>query len=140
VTVMTAFEATFRGERDQVRQARRQLREYLRDCPAVDDAAVVLSEFATNAILHSRSRHGEFEVRAYLYPGYVWLEVEDMGGPWNPRPQGDDRGHGLAIVAGLAGEGNWGIERTGASHRFAWARLELKDPDIEGSGKAPSPS
>jgi anti-sigma regulatory factor (Ser/Thr protein kinase) len=83
------------------------------------------SELATNAILHSRSGYPDetFTVRATLYPGeYAWVEVIDRGGTWTIDGHDDEHGRGLAIVASLAGDGNWGIEGNAAA-RVAWFRL-----------------
>jgi hypothetical protein len=82
------------------------------------------SELATNAILHSRSGHPArtFVVRAALYPGdYAWVEVTDRGGRWTADEHDDEHGRGLAIVAAIAGDGNWGIG--GAASRTTWFRL-----------------
>lgn len=116
----TTFTGIFRGEPDQVSQARRAVAKYLEGCPAADDAALVVSELVTNAVLHSRSRHGMLTVHGEVYPGYVWLEVRDAGGSWEPGGDGDG-GRGLAIVAALAAE--WGIDGD-ARGRAVWARLE----------------
>jgi hypothetical protein len=75
-------------------------------------------------VQHSRSREpgGRFTVRAELYAGdYLWLEIEDGGGPWIEPPRSDVRGRGLAIVAAVASE--WGIEGD-ALARVVWARFD----------------
>jgi anti-sigma regulatory factor (Ser/Thr protein kinase) len=95
-------------------------------CPAAESLLLLASELATNAILHSRSGHPErtFTVRATLSPGaYARVEVEDQGGPWTAREHDVERGRGLAIVAAVAGDGNWGIEGDAAC-RVAWFRLD----------------
>ena len=82
------FAQAFPGSPEQVGNVRRAIRFYLGSCPASDDVTLVVSELATNAILHSRSGHGgTFVVRAELHPTWVWIEVEDAGGQWT------DRGH-----------------------------------------------
>jgi anti-sigma regulatory factor (Ser/Thr protein kinase) len=46
-----------------------------------DEAILVASEFATNAVVHSASRHGgAFTVRAEVRQEYLRIEVEDAGG------------------------------------------------------------
>jgi anti-sigma regulatory factor (Ser/Thr protein kinase) len=85
---------------------------------------------AANAILHSRSGHPDktFTVRATLYPGdYAWVEVIDQGGAWTADGHDDEHGRGLAIVASVAGAGNWGIEGD-TSSRVAWFRLDWPKP------------
>lgn len=116
----TTFTRVFRGEADQVSQARREIARYLKECPAVDDAELIISELVTNAVLHSRSRHGMLTVHGERYPGYIWIEVRDAGGNWEPRSD-DEGGRGLAIVTALATE--WGVDGD-ARGRTVWARIE----------------
>jgi hypothetical protein len=83
------------------------------------------SELAANAIVfHSASMGEFFTVRCEKHPGYVWVEAEDLGGPWQPKPP-DDRPHGLDIISALAGPDNWGTEKTSDGDRIVWARLDL---------------
>jgi anti-sigma regulatory factor (Ser/Thr protein kinase) len=121
---VSRYAGTFAGTPEKVTLARNQVWDYLAECPAADDAALVVTEFASNAVLHSLSRVGTFTVRCQLFRTYVWVEVEDEGGDWC-RPEPDGRPHGLDIVSLLAGEGGWGIEQTGEGQRVVWARLEL---------------
>ena len=86
-----------------------------------DEAVLVASEFATNAVLHSASRHGgTFTLRAEALQDYVRIEVEDAGGPWRDGPRDDRRPHGFDVVAAIAGRGNWGIDGD-VRGRVAWA-------------------
>jgi anti-sigma regulatory factor (Ser/Thr protein kinase) len=107
-----------------VQDARRAVARHLAGCPALDDAVLIVSEFATNAILHSASRGEFFTVRAELHSDYVWVEAEDLGGPWRFR-QHDDRPHGLDVVEALTGPDGWGAEPTSDGGRVVWARLDL---------------
>jgi anti-sigma regulatory factor (Ser/Thr protein kinase) len=116
----TTFTGVFRGEPDQVSQARREVARYLEGCPAAEDAELIVSELVTNAALHSRSRYGMLTVHSERYPGYVWIEVKDAGGTWEPG-DGDEGGRGLAIVTALAAE--WGVDGD-ATGRTVWARIE----------------
>jgi hypothetical protein len=50
--------------------------------------------------------------------------VQDLGGPWCPRPP-DDRPHGLDVITALTGPDNWGTETTSDGDRIVWARLQL---------------
>lgn len=117
---VTSYTGVFRGEPDQVSQARREVARYLEGCPAAEDAELVISELVTNAVLHSRSRHGMLTVRSERYPRYAWLAVTDAGGDWQPGSDGDG-GRGLAIVAAVAAE--WGVDGD-ARGRTIWARIE----------------
>ena len=65
-----------------------------------------------------------FTARAELHGDYVWVEAEDLGGPWRSR-QHDDRPHGLDLVEALTGPDGWGVEPTSDGGRVAWARLDL---------------
>jgi anti-sigma regulatory factor (Ser/Thr protein kinase) len=120
----TRYQGTFHAQPDQVSRVRAAVASHLAGCPVTDDALVVVSELATNALLHSDSRGEFFIVRCEVFPRYVWVEVEDLGGQWR-HPQPGDRPHGLYIVDVLAGTGNWGTEMTGDGDRIVWVRLEL---------------
>ena len=96
--------------------------------PAVDDAVVVASELATNAVVHTRS--GEpggsltVSVGTSLQPPAVCISVRDEGAADGPVIAREDResehGRGLAIVTVLAAE--WGTEPRGQG-RVTWCRL-----------------
>ena len=118
------FTATYPGRADQVQYARREVARHLAGCPAADDAVLIVSELASNAIVHSASRGEFFTVRAELHPGYVWVEAEDLGGSWQ-RGQSDGRPHGLDVVQALTGPEGWGIETVSDGGRVVWARLDL---------------
>jgi anti-sigma regulatory factor (Ser/Thr protein kinase) len=127
-TPASKHEQTLPGRPDQVRVARAFLATALEGCPAAADAILCMSEMATNAILHSSSGKpgGTFTIRAEIHHGdYLWIEVEDGGGPWDTRPPDHERAHGLAIVAALAS--GWSIEGD-ASARVIWARFEWPAP------------
>jgi hypothetical protein len=114
---------TYLAEPRQVGIARSALAVWLGGGPQADEAILVASEFATNAILHSASRHGgAFTVRAEVRQEYLRIEVEDAGGPWRDVPRDDGRPHGFDVVAAIAGAGNWGIDGDDR-RRVAWARF-----------------
>lgn len=121
-----AFERDYPGVISQARHVRADLAKVAAECPAADDVILLASELATNAIMHSRSGHPDrvFTVRATLYPGdYAWVEIIDQGGAWTADALDNEHGRGLAIVAAVAGEGNWGIDGDAAC-RVAWFRLD----------------
>jgi serine/threonine-protein kinase RsbW len=99
---------TFPADAAQIGEARRFLADILGDLPAAGDAVLCLSELATNATLHSRSRDGgHFTVRAELRGQHLRVAVQDQGGPWTSPKSTDERhGRGLLIVSRLAS--NWG--------------------------------
>lgn len=119
---------TFPGELRQVKRVREALSPLLDrfEFPRADDAILIASELAANAVVHSRSSApcGQFILRAEIYPlHYVWIEVEDQGGAWVPRPHDAERPHGLDLVDKFAGPGNWGIDGDSLHGRQVWARL-----------------
>jgi anti-sigma regulatory factor (Ser/Thr protein kinase) len=120
----TRFTGTYSGRADQVHHVRRALAKHLAGCPAADDVVLIVSELASNAIVHSASQGEFFTIRAELHADYVWVEAEDLGGPWHCA-QRDDRPHGLDVVEALTGPDGWGVETTGDGGRIVWARLDL---------------
>ncbi len=56
----TGYTGTFHGRAEEVSRVRRQVARYLDGCPVTDDAVLASSEFAANAVLHSRSRGEHF--------------------------------------------------------------------------------
>jgi anti-sigma regulatory factor (Ser/Thr protein kinase) len=119
------FERDYPGTADQPHQVRADLTKLSDDWPFTDELVLLASELATNAVLHTRSGHPDqtFTVRATVYPGhYAWVEVIDQGGAWAADGHDEEHGRGLAIVASVAGEDNWGIDGNSAA-RVAWFRL-----------------
>jgi serine/threonine-protein kinase RsbW len=124
------FERAYPGTADRLGRVRSDLTEIAGECPVIDELVLLASELAANAVQHSnsgRTGHG-FTVRATLYPGdYAWVEVVDEGGAWKRDQRDDEHGRGLAVVAAIAGDGNWGIEGDSAC-RVAWFRLDWPRP------------
>lgn len=114
----------FPGTPEQAGKARRFLAAILGNRPAADDAVLCLSELASNACLHSRSRHpgGIFTVRAELSAQGLRVEVRDDGGPWVWPAQPDEHGRGLLIVASLARA--WGRSGDSECGWTVWFELE----------------
>jgi anti-sigma regulatory factor (Ser/Thr protein kinase) len=111
---------TFLATASQVSQARRFLTSHTGHLPLAGDAALCVSELATNAIQHSHSAQpgGHFTVSIVLTPAVLLAEVSDQGGPWAPGPSADDqRGRGLHIVGQLAT--CWGATAT-PTGRTVW--------------------
>jgi len=124
------FKRAYPGTADQARRVRADLTEIAGQFPLCGDLVLLTWELAANAILHSRSGHpgGTFAVEVTLYPGeYAWVEVTDQGGAWPANADDDEHGRGLALVAGISGSGNWGIEGAEFS-RIAWFRLDWPKP------------
>lgn len=114
---------TYPAEPRQVGIARATLAGWLAGASRADEAILVASEFGTNSVLHSASRHGgAFTLRVEISQDYLRIEVEDAGGPWRGGGRDDGRPHGFDVVTAIAGPGNWGIDGD-AGGRVAWARL-----------------
>jgi anti-sigma regulatory factor (Ser/Thr protein kinase) len=128
--------AEFAAEREAPGQARRlavaALRQRGHDESLVQDAALVLSELATNAVVHAGS---PFSVAVRTQESVLRVAVQDASPldaaspeqSWAPE-QGSVTGHGLVARAGH-GLGlidvlatRWGVEAS-ASGKVVWAEL-----------------
>jgi hypothetical protein len=107
-----------------VAQVRRDIAIYLDGSSVTDDAVLIASELTANAVTHSASAGEFFTIRAETYRSYVWIECQDLGGPWHCEPS-NDRPHGLDLIEALAGPDNWGTEITSDGDRIVWTRLHL---------------
>ncbi len=91
---------------------------------ALDDTVLLVSELATNAILHGPVTERDFEVAVtVLADGACFIEVSDEGlsGP-EPRGSGgweDEGGRGLRLLDALADA--WGVWRRGGDGKTVWA-------------------
>lgn len=113
----------FPATRVYAREARQFLADLLDDEPSAADAVQCLAELVANSLLHSRSREagGTFTVRVRQLTDRFRVEVDDQGGPWQPRSDDDDQhGRGLAIVGKLSAD--WGVNDT-PSGRTAWFEM-----------------
>lgn len=106
-----------------VREARSLVRRTLAqwDLAHLDDeASLVVSELATNALNHARS---SYQVRIYHNPSTIRIEVRD-GGAGTPEPQSAsptrEGGRGLLLVSALSV--SWGLEQT-REGKVVWAEL-----------------
>ncbi|MFD4480343.1 ATP-binding protein [Streptomyces sp. NPDC058471] len=90
------------------------------------DAAVVLSELMTNALLHGSLRDRLIRVRITLTATALRIEVTDPRGERLPSPRqldGEDQfGRGLLLVGVLADD--WGVEPTDGLGETVWAVLK----------------
>jgi anti-sigma regulatory factor (Ser/Thr protein kinase) len=76
----------FLGSRASITEARRFVSYLLKDWPVVEEAELIVSELATNAIRHTASGRfgGRFVVCVHAQPGQLWLGVMDEGGNGTP--------------------------------------------------------
>lgn len=121
---------TLPGLASMVPPARAAVRNILQGTPRAEDAELIVSELATNAVRHSKARAGgEFRVTVDLQPGRVRVEVADPGRAPAlaiPDDQKSEYGRGLEIVAGVADK--WGHDRTADGASVYWAELVWDAP------------
>ncbi|GGO62602.1 ATP-binding protein [Nonomuraea cavernae] len=120
------FSRYFLGSAPSITEARRFVTTLLHGWPVIDEAELIVSELATNAIRHTNSGRfgGRFLVSVQAHPNQLWLGVLDEGSPSSPKvfrpcPEGEG-GRGLLLVTSLST--NWGV--WGDDHgRTVWAML-----------------
>jgi len=116
----------FPGHPAQVAHARRFVRRALAGHRAAEDAALLTSELATNAVCHTATGQGDtFEIVIFRHPAIVRIAVIDAGAttvPTLPTPGSlNASGRGLSLVEALARR--WGHH--GNQHgRTVWFELE----------------
>jgi serine/threonine-protein kinase RsbW len=123
----------FRGHADQVAAARRFVASAVHaPGPARDVTRLLVSEAATNALLHSASGsdHGSFSVEYRVSDELLRVEVHDGGGPTGPRRRvhtlDSVTGRGLDLFDALSDR--WGVD--GGPHGWTvWFELDLAPVD-----------
>jgi hypothetical protein len=113
----------------------------------IEDAVVIASELATNAIRHGTpaatgeatgdSESGRIELSWCLQASRLICVVTDQTGTPPALAAGGpeaESGHGLQIVGALAIAWGWTILGTG--EKAVWAALELSVPAMKGDGEA----
>lgn len=87
----------------------------------LDDAMLVASELATNAVTHAQST---CRIRLSLNPTSLRIDVVDTGtGTPEPQPESDteEHGRGLHLIGALADA--WGLEQIPGDGKVVWAEL-----------------
>ena len=108
---------SFPGLAEHVRQAREFVAFLLADLPHVDDAVLVVSEFAANALRHTASARpgGHFLLEVRRWADGATIALTDQGSRKVPRvPDLDDLsecGRGLQTVHALATDWTWTGDR-----------------------------
>ena len=116
---------TYPAEPRQVGAARAALAGWLAGCPQADEAVPVASEFATNSVLYSASRHGgAFTLRAEVSRDRLRIEVEDGGG--GPRSGGLPHPHQMV----------WRTPYTEPRRRAAEAARKARRPSAFSAAQA----
>lgn len=91
----------------------------------LDDALLVVSELAANALTHAGS---SYRVRLSLTDAALRIEVDDDGvGTPEPQPltMTEEHGRGLHLVGALAA--SWGMEAHDGGGKRVWAELPLPE-------------
>jgi hypothetical protein len=131
-----SWEQSYPGTPGQLWHVRSALRQFLAGCPLADDAVLLLSELAANAVQHSDSGKpgGTFTVRArHAADRYVRGEIEDQGSDWHgDLPASAAQPHGLYLLQSLASA--CGADRTGRAG-LVWFRLDY--PRIHSGQRRP---
>ncbi len=123
-TVDQERQAEFDAEVSSVPLARDFVRQALEDWGAPhlhDEASLVVTELATNAVLHAGS---PYQVRLRRSEGVVRIEVAD-GDPGTPEPQPfsatAETGRGIVLVSAISA--SWGIDAQPGQGKITWAEL-----------------
>ncbi len=125
----TEIVADFPAERDSPGHARRlvvrKLRQWGHDDPLVEDAALVLSELATNAVVHAGS---PFSVVVRVKDSVLHVAVRDatpLAATASDNGLVPRTGHGLGLIDVLATR--WGVEAI-PDGKTVWAELPYQRP------------
>ena len=122
-----SHETELAAEASSVSRARTFVAGHLRDHALgslVDDIELVVSELATNAVMHAGSA---ITVTLRAFEQTVLLEVLD-GAQTGPTVRSsrtlDTDGRGMAIVQALSRD--WGVNARGTAGKSVWAAFEIE--------------
>ncbi|MGW2486981.1 ATP-binding protein [Streptomyces sp. NPDC001606] len=124
--MQTKWCRAFRGLAEEVAHARHFVASLLHEQGSAEDAVLVVSELATNAVRHTRSgaAGGCFYVIVGFRSDLIRIEVVDQGGEGEPHlcdaAEQEEGGRGLLLIAGCAK--NWGVKQW-PDGRSVWAEL-----------------
>ena len=119
----------FEASEEAVGAARKFVAESIADAPidTRESVALMVSELATNALLHAASG---FEVSVDRTDYSVVVSVSDRGEEGMPRLQApgsnEPHGRGLRVVDALSEE--WGVSTAGGEGKSVWFRIRLQPP------------
>ncbi len=117
----------FSGHAEEVAAARRFVASAIHGGPARDVSRLLVSEAATNAVLHSASGNGgTFSVAYLISDDLLRVEVHDGGGPTGPRRRVHHlesmTGRGLDLFDALSDR--WGVDGS-PDGWTVWFELDL---------------
>jgi two-component sensor histidine kinase len=122
----------FSGRPDQIARARDFTKRVLGPCPVLDDAILLVSELATNAVGHTATgNEGSFHVTIYQGESSLLIAIKDDGSgnvpvPARPADSLTETGRGLELVELIADRwGHCGDEQG----RTVWFELPWKRPE-----------
>jgi anti-sigma regulatory factor (Ser/Thr protein kinase) len=97
----------FLGSRREVRNVREFVARVVDGCPVTDEVILLVSEVATNAVVHTASgKGGTFTVIVHPLDRMVRVEVHDGGSETSPGVRAPEdlagSGRGLGLVESLA--------------------------------------
>lgn len=119
----------FPGQPDQIARARDFTRRVLGPCPVLDEAVLLVSELATNAVEHTATAdEGSFHVTVCQCDSSLLIAVTDGGSDSVPTPghQADnlaETGRGLELVELIADRWDY---RDDGHGRTVWFELSWK--------------
>ncbi|NSL43447.1 ATP-binding protein [Streptomyces sp. 8P21H-1] len=120
----------FPGHAEEVAHARHFVASLVGERSCADDAVLIVSELATNAVRHSLSgaAGGWFLVVICFGDDFVRIKVVDQGGKCRPRlcdvTHQEEGGRGLVLIAACAKD--WGV-KDWPEGRSVWADLVQED-------------
>ncbi|MDX6738691.1 ATP-binding protein [Actinocorallia sp. A-T 12471] len=126
----------FSGRPEEVRKARNLARTLLAGTGYEDDAALVVTELADNALLHTRSgaEGGVFGVEVSAGRSGVRIAVADQGAEseleWENSGPLAECGRGLFIVGQIAA--SHGMHGSADRGHTVWAVLQAPEPEGRG--------
>ncbi|WP_146778830.1 ATP-binding protein [Actinomadura craniellae] len=133
------WRCVYPGRADQVAHARRFVRSMLAGTGRCEDGEFIVSELASNALLHTLSgeRRGWFGVEVGLAM-HAWISVRDLGGRRTPSvgtaecSAGGLRGNGRGLLAVAELAVASGYNGDPVSGHTVWAQLALNpEPHLE---------
>ena len=117
----------FPGRADQIAHARDFTRRTLGPCPVLDEAVLLVSELATNAVEHTATGNvGRFDVTICQGQTSLLIAIKDDGSSKMPLPRPADAlaedGRGLGLVDLVADR--WGYRGTSTAARLVRTAVE----------------